>query len=326
MDTSEVGTARASGPGRFEGALTIGATPDGAPIESPVVILRGAADGPVVWMHACVHGNEYCGTYTVHEFLRSLDPAALKGAVIAFPALNITAFRMRQRSSPFEQFNNTDMNRCFPGAPAGGLTEQMAHAVFTQLKRWATHFIDFHTAYTADTRWALYPDPGGEVSRVSRIMADAFGYAHTLPTPARTLATSALMSAGREGIPGFLAEIGGMGSNFDRETVLDGAERLRNIGRAIGLLEGAVTNYGPLTTFSDFHWATAPRGGLFRSHVKCGDTLTKGQRIGTYYDVFGDEDGVAEAPASGIVLAIHTGPIIPQGDVLVHIGLDPREG
>lgn len=326
MDTIQVGSARADGPGRFEGALRTGAMPDGAPIEVPVVILRGAADGPVLWMHGCVHGNEYCGTFSIHEFLRSLEPGDVKGAVVALPILNVTAFRARQRSSPFEQFNNTDMNRCFPGSPTAGLTEQMAHAVFSELKRWATHLVDFHTAYTADTRWALYPDLGGEVGRISRIMSEAFGYEHTLPTPAGTLHNSALMAAGREGIPGHLIEAGGLGGAFSRETVLDVAERLRNIGRAIGLLDGEVTPYGPLTTFSNFHWATAPRGGLFKAAVKCGDTVTAGQRIGAYYDVFGDEDGVAEAPASGIVLAIHTGPIIPQGDVLVHIGLDPKRG
>lgn len=323
MAAITVGTATAERPGRVDGVLRIGAYPDGGPIETPVIVLRGASEGPVLWMHACVHGNEYCGTYNIHEFLRSLDPDQVKGAVIALPALNISAFRMRQRSSPFEQFNNTDMNRCFPGNPNGGMTEQMAYAVFSELKKHATHFMDFHTAYTADTRWALYPDSGGEVSRVSRIMADAFGYEHTLPTPAHTLYSSALMSAGREGIPGFLVEAGGMGANFSRETVLDVAERLRNLGRAIGLLQGPVTDYGGLTTFSDFFWATAPRGGLFRANVRCGEAIQQGERIGTYYDVFGDEDGEATAPRSGIVLAIHTGPIIPQGDVLIHIGLDP---
>jgi predicted deacylase len=326
MKTITVGTAKADGAGRFRGLLTVGSLPDGAPIELPVIIVRGAKDGPVLWMHGCVHGNEYCGTYSIHEFTRSLDPATLKGAVVALPILNLTGFRSRQRSSPFELFNNTDMNRCFPGSETGGMTEQMAHAVFAELKRNATHFVDFHTAYTADTRWALYADLGSEVSRVGRIMAEAFGYENTLPTPTGTLHNSALMAAGREGIPGFLVEAGGLGPAFTRETVLDVAERLRNIGRAIGLLPGEVTKYPPLTTFSNFYWATAPRGGLFANQVKCGDRIAKGQKIGTYYDVFGNEDGEATAPAAGIVLAINPGPIMPQGDVMIHIGLDPKRG
>ena len=326
MKSILVGSARAERTGRFQGMLKVGSMPDGAAIELPVIIVRGAQDGPALWIHGCVHGNEYCGAFSIHEFTRSLDPAQVRGTVIALPILNLTGFRARQRSSPFEIFNNTDMNRCFPGSTNGGMTEQMAHVVFTALKQNATHFVDFHTAYTPDTRWALYANLGGEVSRVGRVMAEAFGFENTLPTPEGTLHTSALMAAGREGIPGFLVEAGGVGPAFSRETVLDVAERLRNLARAIGLLPGAVTMYPPLTTFSNFHWATAPRGGLFQADVKCGDTVRQGQKIGTYYDVFGQPDGDATAPAAGVVLAINPGPIIPQGDVLIHIGLDPRKG
>jgi predicted deacylase len=325
MKSIEFGTIKADRPGRFEGKLTVGAMPDGAPVELPVVALRGEGDGPVLWLHGCVHGNEYCTTFSIHEFLRSLDAAALKGAVVALPILNLTAFRVHRRSSPFEGFNNTDLNRCFPGDEKGGFTERMAHAIYRELKRHATHFIDFHTAYTSDTRWALYADAGGETSRVARLMAEAFGYENTLPTPKGTLAGSAMMCAGGDGIPSYLVEAGGLDDSFTRATVEDVAERLRNVSRAIGLLPGKVTKYPPLTTFSNFHWATSPHGGLFRPKVKCGERITEGQAIGTYFDLFGDERNVAHAPASGVVLAIHPGPIIPQGDVLVHIGLDPKQ-
>ena len=90
MANIEVGSARADGPGRFEGILTVGAMPDGAAVEIPVVIVRGQRDGPALWLHGCVHGNEYCGTYIIHEFLRGLDPAALRGTVVALPILKST--------------------------------------------------------------------------------------------------------------------------------------------------------------------------------------------------------------------------------------------
>jgi len=275
-------------------------------------------------MHGCVHGNEYCGTFSIHEFLRSLDTTSVKGAVVALPVLNLTAFRAYRRMSPFEGFNNGDLNRCFPGRNDGGFTEQTAQAIYAPLKRYATHLVDFHTAFTADTRWALYADVGGKVSAEGRRMAEAFGYEHTLPTPAGTLGGSAMMTAAADGIPSFIVEAGGVGNAFSRATVEDVAERLRNVARAIGLLDGEITDYGPLTTFSNFHWATAPRGGLFRPTVYCGQRVEKGEVIGIYTDAFGDEDGVAQAPASGVVLAYHPGPIIPQGDVLIHIGLNPK--
>jgi predicted deacylase len=325
MNPITVGSVTADGPGRFEGTLTTGYMPDGSPVEIPVIVLRGNQDGPVLWMHACVHGNEYCGTYSIHTFLNSLDPAGLKGSIVALPILNLTAFRSSRRTSPFEGFNNGDMNRCFPGNPNGGFTEQAAAAVYAAMKGTATHLVDFHTAFTSTTRWALYSDLGGEVSRVGRLMAEAFGYENTLPTPAGTLVGSALMTAGADGVPGYIVEAGGLGPAFTRETVNDVAERLRNLARAIGLLDGEVTQYGPLTLFSNFHWATAPRGGLFRPKVACGETITEGDVVGTYYDQFGEPNGDVHSPASGVVLAHHPGPIIPQGDVLIHIGLDPRQ-
>jgi uncharacterized protein len=324
MKSIVIGTAKAGRQGRFEGTLNVGAMPDGAPVDLPVVVLRGPTNGPVLWLHGCVHGNEYCTTFSIHEFLRSLDPAELRGTIVALPILNLTAFRVHRRSSPFEGFNNTDLNRCFPGNVNGGFTERMAHAIYAPLKGHATHFVDFHTAYTSDTRWALYADLGGEVSRVGRLMAEAFGYEDTLPTPLGTLMGSAMMTAAGDGIPSYLVEAGGLDDSFSCDTVKGVAERLRNVSRAIGLLAGEVTTYPPLTTFSNFHWATSPHGGLFKPKVKCGERIAEGQDIGAYYDLYGDERARAHAPASGVVLAIHPGPIIPQGDVLVHIGLNPK--
>lgn len=324
MQTIEIGTASAHGPGRFDGVLKVAEHPDGSPVEIPVIIIRGEKDGPVLWMHAAVHGDEYCGTFNVHSFMRSLKPEEMSGAVVALPILNITAFRAHHRMSPFEGFNNGDMNRCFPGNPDGGFTEQSAYVVYQQLKKYATHLVDFHTAFTFDTRWALYADTGEEVSRVGRLMAEAFGYEHTLPTPSGTLVGSSMMTAGGDGIPAYIVEAGGLGTSFDMEIVEDVTERLRNIARAIGILSGEVTQYGPLTTFSNFHWANAPRGGLFRPAVKGGDTVKEGQVVGTYYNLHGDADGDVTSPGSGIVLAYHPGPIIPMGDVLIHIGLNPQ--
>jgi predicted deacylase len=248
----------------------------------------------------------------------------VKGAVIALPILNLTDFRARQRSSPFEIFNNTDMNRCFPSSPDGGMTEQMAHVVFVALKQNATHFVDSHTAYTSDTRWALYAHLGGEVSRVGRLMAEAFEFENPLPTPEGTLQTSALMAAGREGIPGFLVEAGGIGPAFSRETVRYVAERLRNVARAIGAasLSGDQVSTADHVLEFQLGYHTARR--FVPAEVSCGETVRKGQKIGTYYNVFGGPDGDATVPAAGIVLAINAGPIIPQGDVLIHIGLGPK--
>ncbi len=325
MDDIQIGTAKTNGPGKANGWLKLADYPDGSPMRTPVAIVTGTRPGPTVWMHACVHGNEYCGTMIIHEMLRSLDGQDMAGRVVALPALNISAFNKNQRMSPFEGYNGGDMNRCFPGAEKGSLTQQMAFRVFTELKRHADYLVDFHTAHTPDVSWALYA-AFGDVAAKGEKMARAWGYRDTLAAPEGMLVGSAMMTAAAAGIPAFIVEAGGKFQAFTGEVVADGAERLRNVLRALEILPGEVVDHGPIANFSDFAWVHAPRGGLFQPSVRCGEPIGQGQVIGHFFDLYGEPSGVAESPHKGTVLAIHPGPIMTNGETLIHIGLNPRTG
>lgn len=325
MKEIKIGTALSKEPGKVDGYLKTGELPDGQEMRIPVVILRGAKEGPVLWMHGCVHGNEQCGTYIIHELLRSVAPKDLAGTIVALPILNITAFERNQRMSPYELYNGGDLNRNFPGSPTGALTSQMAYVIYKELKQHATYLIDMHTAMTSDVAWALYANVPGEVGKKGEGIARAFGYRSTLPTPPDTLVGSAMMTAAKDGIPAFIVEAGGKGPSFTREIVLDAAERMRNVLRHLGMLEGKVTDYGKQWHFSNFAWVHSTIGGLFQRSVRCGDRVEAGQSIGQYWDLHGHPKGEAHAPESGIVLAIHPGPIMATGETLIHIGLNPRE-
>lgn len=325
MDTIEIGTAVSTSAGIAKGRLKTGELPDGQPIGIPVVIVRGATDGPTLWLHGCVHGAEYCGAFIVHELIRSLSPQALKGTVVALPILNLTAFRTKQRMSPFEGYNGGDLNRNFPGNASGTLTQQIAHAIYAELRKHADYLIDMHTAMTDDVRWALFANVPGEVGKKGEGIARAFGFRSTLPAPPDILAGSSMMTAAKDGIPSFIIEAGGKGPGFSDDTVRDCAERLRNVMRHLSMLDGPVTDYGKQWHFSNFAWVHSTRGGLFQRTVKCGDKVEKGMVIGQYFDLHGRPSGQAHAPEPGIVLAIHPGPVMASGETLIHIGLDPRE-
>lgn len=324
MQRLKVGTASSAKPGLATGVLRTGDLPDGEPITIPVMIMRGERDGPVLWMHGCVHGDELCGAYIIHELMRSLDAKTLKGIVVALPILNLTGSERMQRMSPYEMMAHGDLNRCFPGRAGGALTEQMGFHIYRELKRHADYFIDFHTALTPDTRWALYANAPGEAGKKAGAMARAFGFKSTLPAPMDILGGSAMMAAAKDGIPSLIVEAGGIGPAFDMETVKDCAERLRNVLRQLKMLPGKVVDHGPQYNFSNFAWINATRGGLFQPSVACGQKLRKGQSVGTFYNVWGEAEADAKAPESGIVLAIAPGPILSTGDVLVHIGLNPQ--
>jgi predicted deacylase len=325
MATLQIGTAVSDEVGIARGSLRVADMPDGRPMQIPVLIGRGVGPGPTLWLHACVHGNEACGAFAVHRLFRELDPRRLSGTLIALPILNITAFRARQRMSPFEGFAGGDLNRCFPGKPDGTLTEQMAHAIYAELRAHANYFVDLHTAMTADVRWALFANAPGDVGRKAEGMARAFGFTSTLPAPMDILAGSAMMTAARDGIPSLIVEAGGKGPAFTTALVAEVVERLQNVMRHLGMLAGGVTEHGPLTYFSNFAWVRAVRGGLFQRAVRCGERLKVGTVLGHYYDLWGRPSGEALSPHEGIVLAIHPGPVMASGETLVHIGFDPRE-
>ena len=130
-----------------------------------------------------MHGNECCGAFVVHELMRELDPATLAGTVVALPILNITAFQVQAADEPLRGLRRRRPEPCFPGKADGTLTEQMAHAIYTELKAHADYLVDLHTAMTADVRWALFANAPGEVGKKGEGMARAFGFKSTLPAP-----------------------------------------------------------------------------------------------------------------------------------------------
>src|SRR5262245_63355527 len=111
MATLKIGTAVSEATGISRGYLKIGDMPDGRPMQTPVVIARGASAGPTLWIHGCVHGNEACGAFIVHRLIRELDLPAFSGTIVALPILNITAFRAKQRMRPFEGFAAGGLHR-----------------------------------------------------------------------------------------------------------------------------------------------------------------------------------------------------------------------
>jgi predicted deacylase len=133
-----------------------------------------------------------------------------------------------------------------------------------------------------------------------------------------------MITAAKDGIPSLIVEAGGIGAAFSPETVEDAAERLRNVLRHLGMLPEPATDHGAMTFFSNFAWVNTTRGGLFRPAVKCGERIEKGDVVGRYYSLHGELVQESKAPASGIVLAINNGPLMPGGEILVHIGLEPR--
>ncbi len=130
-------------------------TLDLAGLDVPVVEVTGSSDGPLLTVIAGVHGCEYAPMAAVRRWTRGLQTRDLRGRVRAVPVLNLPAFRAR---TPFVvPDDGKNLNRCFPGDPAGTLAERLAHATFTQVITGSDALIDAHAG---DMVEAGPPRPG----------------------------------------------------------------------------------------------------------------------------------------------------------------------
>ena len=104
--------------------LPIARLMSGTPVALPVVVHHGWAEGPTAWMSAAVHGDEIAGVEIIRRVLATLDPAAMRGTVIAVPVVNVHGFNTGDRYLP----DRRDLNRSFPGSARSPPTPRPKHA------------------------------------------------------------------------------------------------------------------------------------------------------------------------------------------------------
>src|SRR5215471_18294313 len=66
----------------------------------PVEIGTGTKPGPVAWVQAVTHGDEYGGARALQDVVRGLDPAGMSGTLVAVMIANPPAFQGLQRVNP----------------------------------------------------------------------------------------------------------------------------------------------------------------------------------------------------------------------------------
>ncbi len=110
--------------------------------EWPYVAVSGASDGPTVTLIAGIHGAEYTPIDAVMRFCQALDPATLRGRLVGVPVVNLPAFWER---TPFVcPRDGKNLNRVFPGDPAGSFSDVLAHYMFNRVIRHGDYLIDLH--------------------------------------------------------------------------------------------------------------------------------------------------------------------------------------
>jgi len=291
-----------------------------AGFDVPVIELTGS-DGPRLTVLAGVHGCEYAPMAAVRQWTRALAERDLRGSVRAVPVLNLPAFRAR---SPFVvPDDGKNLNRCFPGDPAGTTADRLAHAAFTQLIEGSDALVDVHAGDMVEALepFALY-DAGSSEDR-ARELAAAYGLGYVIrqePGPDRAVGGTTSTAAAEIGIPAIIAEAGGCGL-VEPATVAAHVRGLDRVLALLGMTSDPVPDGGDPVHLKRFLWLRAASEGWWEPAVRPGERVGAGQVLGTVSSL----DGArvlqsVTAPAPGVPMFITSSPAVAADGLLLGLG------
>jgi uncharacterized protein len=297
-------------------------TIDLAGLEVPLVEITGRQDGPLLTVIAGVHGCEYASMAGVRRWVAGLATRDLRGRVRAVPVLNLPAFRAR---TPFVvPDDGKNLNRCFPGNPAGTLAERLAYATFTQLITGSDAVVDAHCGDLVEALepFALYV--AGPAEDRARDLAVAYGLGYVIrqePATDPRLGGMSSQAAAQIGIPAITAEAGECG------LVQEAAVRahVRGLDRVLVQLgltdEPAAGATPPPARLRQFIWLRSVNAGWWEPTVRTGETVSEGQVLGTVSTLDGGEMlETITAPTAGVPIFITSSPAVAADGLLLGLG------
>jgi predicted deacylase len=300
-------------------------------IPIPVASIRNG-DGPTVLVMAGNHGDEYEGQVLASQLVRQLQPEMLRGQVILLPMANFPAAQAGQRTSPIDGGN---LNRLFPGNPAGTITEEIAAYVETQLVKRSSVVVDLHSGgssllYNGPTMLALEPRDAAESQRI-RGLLQAFGLPRAfLHAPNPVTISSA---ARRQGAISIVTELGGAGMITPAILRIARQGLLHLLGQ-VGVLQGELVPPSPpgatriMRIDAAAHYVYARENGLFEPLVELGDTVTAGQAVARIHfpETPWREPEAVHAVGAGEVICKRVPALSRRGDCLFQLAQDHVEG
>lgn len=317
------------------GYVKVGELSNWATVEMPVMIVNGVEEGPVLWLNGAIHGDELNGPMAIREVFPQLDPAKLKGAVIATPVSNPYAWQARRKNTPQDEL---DMDMQFPGNPKGTLSQRLPYYLFEKIKTYATHLIDFHslgTPYDAlpYTVYKKVPNDQVGASEQGERMARAFGGSvhccvdlngnlNELPgNVAGFLDVQCLM----HGIPAFMTELGS-GGQIQQDMVDYGQRGIWAVLHELGMWTEAPEPpvHTQTKTLTKRKFIYADRGGLVVQQAPSGSIVRKGERICSIIDMFSVVQEVL-AEEDTYIIASRKNPPVDAGDRVAFVGVEWRE-
>lgn len=335
MDSFDIAGMRIAPGSRGFAMIPVVRTLLGADLAVPVHVVHGTRPGPILGLTAGIHGVEHLGVWIIREALRGLEPAGLRGTVVAVPVANPLSFVQRSRVTHEDDIDFGNMNRVFPGRRAKALfgsgeadpsdrtlTEMLAATLSEVVLPRLSHLLDFHTHFqgVALAKIIIGRDLPDDVRGGAWAMAKAFGVPLIQEETMRPVTCTGL--AASLGVAGIAPEVGGdqLPTSVARRCVTTNVRGIRGVMGSLGMLEEdsrppvrylvfqhvphvrpktagyLVSAIDPVDLFGDDHYGVEVRAG---------------QPLGEVFDPYTLEDReTLVAPTDGILyMARRSGPV-----------------
>ncbi|NNC99622.1 MAG: succinylglutamate desuccinylase/aspartoacylase family protein [Gammaproteobacteria bacterium] len=288
----------------------------GIAVDTPVLVVNGAMDGPTLCLIAAIHGDELNGIEMVRRVLYDLNPEKLRGMVVGVPIVNLLGFSRNSRYLP----DRRDLNRYFPGNATGSMASRLAHTFFNDVVRHCNALVDLHTGSFYRTNITqLRADLS--VPEVAEFAA-LFGDIPVLNTPGNR--NSLRAAAVRAGIPTVTVEAGEP-MRMQTEVVAEGVVAINNLLNKNGMYRNNSFWAKPEPAFYRSAWVRANTSGILFSEVKLGANINKGDVLGRVINPVSNEQKPIVSKFKGRVLGMALDQFVLPGFAAYHIGIRARD-
>jgi len=289
----------------------------GMAVDTPVLVVNGASDGPTLCLTAAIHGDELNGIEMIRRIMYDLDPHKLHGMVIGVPIVNLLGFSRNSRYLP----DRRDLNRYFPGNPTGSVASRIAHAFFNDVVKKCELMVDIHTGSFYRTNMPqLRADMDNP--RVADFV-ELFGDIPVLNSRGskRTLRAAAV----RAGIPTVTLEAGEP-MRMQRDMVDVGVKTIHTLMAKSGMYSKLGLWVKPKPAFYDSAWVRVNSSGILFSRMELGDDVDEGDVLGAVNNPVSNEQVDIISPYKGRILGMALDQFVMPGFAVYHIGIHAAKG
>jgi predicted deacylase len=279
--------------------------------------LTFGSGSPTVAVVGGLHGNELNGLHTCNILAGLLSHVRLQGTVHIFPAVNVFGMDQGTKRWPFD---DRDINKAFPGDPAGSVVQRIAYALLQNTD--ADVCIDVHSAspLMRELPQVRVPLSGREVE-----LGRAMGLPVVWRRAGDRLEATGLVGAWRQQGKSALHVLGGRGATLDVADSRSMAQGIMRLLDFMGILP-VPTDPGKTlvdTTRAEVSYTYGSVGGFWVPEVRTGDLVKPGHLLGKITEVVGG--GPLEefrADREGVVVTMRTYPVVHAQELLVRVA-DP---